>query len=46
MEIMGKMKNVKDDLGYGQATPTKVSSSTTQLESDNTYLKGDYDPSW
>jgi hypothetical protein len=44
--IMGKMKSVKYDLGYGHAMPSYASSSTTQSKSDNTYLNDDYDPPW
>jgi hypothetical protein len=44
--IMGKMKSVKYDLVYGHNTPSHASSSTTQPNNDDTYLKDDYDPPW
>ena len=47
MEMIGKMTSSEIWLGKnGDATPTQVSSSTTQFKSDNTYLKDNYDPSW
>jgi hypothetical protein len=44
--IMGKMKSVKYDLGYGHATPTI--SLVVQLDSrdDETYLEENYEPPW